>query len=281
MLDKELPTDVIVSLGSPTILNCYAYGFPFPSVTWWKEKNLLPYKTTEYTVNKDHSLLIHSLKLSNLGVYTCQAYNGHGKAASWSVTVLALGPVYSTNPDDDKYMKYVVNAPQGPPPEEKPQYPYRPSKPSPPPDWFFVSPLSPKPSRFVATPRTRLRPQRFQPILVTPPPTPPPSTAPTSTSTVRIHNVLNGNWLHDASAASLVCSVAKYSYSPRLELCQLFKLRCVVSRRKLICVQMQFLCKLTWRCWTPSFPSAATWRSRATSTVTRSPRWSGTRMVNP
>ncbi|KAK4885313.1 hypothetical protein RN001_001584 [Aquatica leii] len=103
---------VVASLGAPTTLHCYATGFPFPQVTWFKDDRLVPLHSHQFEIHKDYSLLIHSVQLSNLGIYTCQAYNGIGKAASWSVTVQALGPVYSTRPEDVKYMQYVINAPE-------------------------------------------------------------------------------------------------------------------------------------------------------------------------
>lgn len=91
-----------------------ALGFPFPAITWWKEDSIIPLKTSQFEVRKDYSLLINSVKLSNLGIYTCQAYNGVGKAASWSVTVRARGPYHSTNLKDQKYLKYIVNPPELP-----------------------------------------------------------------------------------------------------------------------------------------------------------------------
>lgn len=98
---------------------------------------MVPLHTSQFEVRKDYSLLIHSIQLSNLGIYTCQAYNGIGKAASWSVTVQALGPVYSTRPEDQKYMRYVINAPEAPTTSTerayRPAYPYRPS---PTPDYY-------------------------------------------------------------------------------------------------------------------------------------------------
>lgn len=104
-------SQVVVALGAPTSLHCYAIGYPFPAVTWWKDDSMIPLRTSQFEVRKDYSLLIHSVQLSNLGVYTCQAYNGIGKAASWSVTVQALGPFESTKPEDQAYMKYIVNPP--------------------------------------------------------------------------------------------------------------------------------------------------------------------------
>ncbi|KAL1512853.1 hypothetical protein ABEB36_002368 [Hypothenemus hampei] len=111
--DPELSiNNVVTSFNSPATLNCYALGWPLPAVTWWKEDELIPFKDREFEVTKDYSLIIHSVQLRNLGVYTCQAYNGKGKAASWSVTVKAKGPYYSTNPKDIKYLQYVVNPPE-------------------------------------------------------------------------------------------------------------------------------------------------------------------------
>lgn len=119
--------DLVVSLGSSAELHCYAIGYPFPQVTWWKDRSMVPLNTNELVIRKDYSLLIHSVKLSNLGIYTCQAYNGVGKAVSWTVTLKTLGPVYTTNPEDEKYMPFVVNAPEAPV-TEKPTYPYRPGR---------------------------------------------------------------------------------------------------------------------------------------------------------
>lgn len=91
-----------------------ALGYPFPAVTWWKDDSFIPLKTNQFEVRKDYSLVINSVKLSNLGIYTCQAYNGVGKAASWSVAIRARGPYHSINPKDQKYLKYIVDPPELP-----------------------------------------------------------------------------------------------------------------------------------------------------------------------
>ncbi|GJQ76338.1 hypothetical protein Trydic_g2060 [Trypoxylus dichotomus] len=122
--DPEL-SNIVVSLGSPAMLNCYAYGYPPPIVMWWKDNEFVPFKSHEYTISKDHTLLINAVRLHNLGVYTCQAYNGIGKATSWSVTVQTIGPVYSTNVEDRKYMKYVIDRqPRTTPHSQHPPTPY-------------------------------------------------------------------------------------------------------------------------------------------------------------
>lgn len=127
-MGDEANSHVVAALGAPTTLQCYATGYPFPAITWWKDDSMIPLRTSQFEVRKDYSLLIHSVQLSNLGIYTCQAYNGIGKAASWSVTVQALGPVYSTRPEDQKYMQYVINPPERPSTSApfKPEYPHRP-----------------------------------------------------------------------------------------------------------------------------------------------------------
>ncbi|KAK9886678.1 hypothetical protein WA026_017598 [Henosepilachna vigintioctopunctata] len=113
--DEEINPNVVVSLNAPSTLYCYALGFPIPAITWWKDDSLIPLKTSQFEVHKDFSLLIHSVQLSNLGIYTCQAYNGIGKAASYSVTVQAKGPYYGkVDPRDHRYLKYIINPPNTP-----------------------------------------------------------------------------------------------------------------------------------------------------------------------
>lgn len=155
--------NVVTSLGAPTTLNCDAIGYPFPAVTWWKDDSLIPLKTAQFEVRKDYSLLIHSIHISNLGVYTCQAYNGIGKAASWSVTVRALGPYHSSDPTDEKYLKYIIDRPQPPPTTERPQYPYRPQYPfRPSPDYYSPTPRPYAPPSYTS-PASEISENQVQP----------------------------------------------------------------------------------------------------------------------
>lgn len=78
-------------------------------VTWWRENSIIPFNNKEFEYREDYSLLIHSVKVHNLGIYTCQAYNGYGKAASWAVTVKARGPYQFTNPKEFIYKQYIIN----------------------------------------------------------------------------------------------------------------------------------------------------------------------------
>lgn len=84
---------------------------------------MIPFNNREFEVRQDYSLLIHSVRLHNLGIYTCQAYNGVGKAASWAVTVKARGPYQFTDPKDFIYKQYIVNPPEEPVPTTEPPTP--------------------------------------------------------------------------------------------------------------------------------------------------------------
>lgn len=106
-------------------MHCYAVGWPRPGVTWWRNDSLLPLNNEDYVQGSANTLAIQSVTLNKLGVYTCQAFNGIGRPAEWSTVVQAVGPVANVPPDQEKYTKYLVQAPQKP---EKPSYPYRPDR---------------------------------------------------------------------------------------------------------------------------------------------------------
>ena len=107
---------MVVSLDAPAVLQCYAYGFPSPTVTWWKEEKLLPMHTNQYEQRKDHSLVIRRVALRLLGPYTCQAYNGQGRAASWTTTLHGVGSVVTVAPEDRAYTIYLI-------PDTSPDFP--------------------------------------------------------------------------------------------------------------------------------------------------------------
>lgn len=142
---KELPaaiigeanTGITVTMNSPISLHCYAWGWPRPFVTWWRGDRMLPLSSEIYEQDSEYTLLIRTVTLPTLGVYTCQAFNAIGRAASWSVTLQAIGPVYNVKPEYEQYIQYLVEAPRKP---EKPQYPYRPNRTSTP-DYQTYAPL--------------------------------------------------------------------------------------------------------------------------------------------
>ncbi|XP_011689368.1 PREDICTED: papilin isoform X5 [Wasmannia auropunctata] len=123
----EPDTRITVTMNSPIVLHCYALGWPRPFVTWWRGDEILPMTSDSYEQDTDYGLLIRSVTLTSLGIYTCQAYNGIGTAASWSTTLQAIGPVYNVKPEHEEYTKYLVQPPKRPT-TEKPQYPYRPTR---------------------------------------------------------------------------------------------------------------------------------------------------------
>lgn len=123
----EPNTYLTVTMNSPISLHCYAMGWPRPFVTWWRGDRMLPLSSEIYEQDSDYTLLIRSVTLQTLGIYTCQAFNAIGKPASWSVTLQAVGPVYNVRPEQEEYTKYLVQPPRKPT-VEKPQYPYRPNR---------------------------------------------------------------------------------------------------------------------------------------------------------
>ncbi|KAF9413440.1 hypothetical protein HW555_008332, partial [Spodoptera exigua] len=84
---------VIGELGSPLSVLCLTYGSPQPYVLWYKGYDISNalYNDDVYET-RDNVLLIRSLAMDTLGQYTCQAYNGQGKAAIWTVNVRAYKP---------------------------------------------------------------------------------------------------------------------------------------------------------------------------------------------
>ncbi|XP_042237860.1 papilin-like isoform X4 [Homarus americanus] len=112
----------VVSLGNPTVLYCRAIGWPKPSFTWWRGRKMLPLSSQQYEQFRDGSLTIRVVSLRNLGPYTCQVYNGQGRATSQNIELRALGPVYNTISTDSEYLKYIVDPPKAPPTTQSPPF---------------------------------------------------------------------------------------------------------------------------------------------------------------
>lgn len=74
---------------------------------------MVPLENELYDQKIDHALHIRRVSIQTLGPYTCQAYNGVGKPASWVVVLQALAPEYfeSIDPEFDKYLIRPVPAP--------------------------------------------------------------------------------------------------------------------------------------------------------------------------
>lgn len=105
----EESTAVIVALNSPTVLQCYAVGWPRPFVTWWRADRMLPMTSETFEQRNDHSLYIRMVTINLLGPYTCQVYNGIGRASSWSVTLQAHDTAVN-----QPYNPYLVPPPRHP-----------------------------------------------------------------------------------------------------------------------------------------------------------------------
>nr|XP_045610870.1 papilin-like [Procambarus clarkii] len=156
--NREAP---VVSLGNPTVLYCRAIGWPKPFVTWWRSADMLPLSSQQYEQFRDGSLTIRVVNLRNLGPYTCQVYNGYGRATSQTIVLRALGPVHNKPSADRDFLQYIVDPPKAPPTTKSPppaipttQFPA--IRPDQRPYWPAHRP--PPPLKITTTPRPTTRP---------------------------------------------------------------------------------------------------------------------------
>jgi len=72
---------------------------------------MLPFSSERYEQVRDYSLLIRMLERADLGPYTCQAYNGLGRAASWTITLIVVDDrnQSSSRTDDGKKFQLFVS----------------------------------------------------------------------------------------------------------------------------------------------------------------------------
>lgn len=91
----ESGAEVRGEVGGAVALRCLAYGHPEPSVYWYRGVNgpLVAFSSPAYEyLDRGRTLLIRRLSVDELGEYACQAYNGHGKPATWLIVVQAYRP---------------------------------------------------------------------------------------------------------------------------------------------------------------------------------------------
>lgn len=131
-----------MDLNRPAVVRCPAGGHPSPHVSWWRKKKHLGLIGDGFELMRDYALMFRTIRLSDLGPYTCEAYNGRGRSISMKVTLKAYGPARAVNPNDEPYMQYVID-PAVPPTVVRPSYPYRPTRP----------PLPPPPVIVITQPR--------------------------------------------------------------------------------------------------------------------------------
>lgn len=137
----------VVTLGSPIIIHCHAYGWPRPSVTWWRGERMLPLSSERYEQFRDYSLLVRRVSFRDLGPYTCQAYNGYGRPSSYTMILQAIGPVYTVDADEIEFRRYLIPAPQPDPrllltTTTTTPAPFRP-RPTPPSSYYTLPPQRP------------------------------------------------------------------------------------------------------------------------------------------
>lgn len=95
----EHPVDTTVARHEPATLNCHAVGEPEPTITWYKDGQIL---RTAPQDARSHRVLLpagnlfflrvaQSRKESDAGVYWCEASNALGKARSRNATLIVAG----------------------------------------------------------------------------------------------------------------------------------------------------------------------------------------------
>lgn len=66
-----IPSDATVTEGKPLVLPCGADGFPVPTITWYKDRNVV----TWHTQLESGSLSIDTVDVTDEGKYECVAVN--------------------------------------------------------------------------------------------------------------------------------------------------------------------------------------------------------------
>ncbi len=82
-----------------------------------------------------YSYVIEALSITDLGSYTCQAYNGVGQAVSSTTELRVMGPIDTSglSREEQNFLRYVVDAPRSPyPTYGQPERPRQPETPRPP-----------------------------------------------------------------------------------------------------------------------------------------------------
>ncbi|XP_012288477.1 lachesin [Orussus abietinus] len=76
---------LVVSEGQPVQLECYAFGFPTPRISWRRENNaILP---TGGSIYRGNTLKISAIRKEDRGTYYCVAENGVGRGARRNINV--------------------------------------------------------------------------------------------------------------------------------------------------------------------------------------------------
>ncbi|XP_034479497.1 lachesin-like [Drosophila innubila] len=92
VISNNSTRSIVVSEGSEVQMECYASGYPTPTITWRRENNAsLP---TDGVVYEGNILRIKSLKKEDRGVYICVADNGVSEGDRRNINVeVEMAPV--------------------------------------------------------------------------------------------------------------------------------------------------------------------------------------------
>ena len=92
----ETPQSVLVTAGDKAILECSATGTPMPQIRWLRDNQLIAMDARVMQTRND-SLVIHDVRESDRGDYTCEASNGMDSPPQRVVTLTVLGEYFVCN----------------------------------------------------------------------------------------------------------------------------------------------------------------------------------------
>ncbi|XP_061105667.1 roundabout homolog 1-like [Conger conger] len=93
------PSDLMTLVGEDAEFHCQTKGDPDPNLHWRKEEGDLP--TGRYEIGEDHTLYLRSVRLADVGSYSCVAENMVGKttaSAMLTVLVVSEAPTFTVRP---------------------------------------------------------------------------------------------------------------------------------------------------------------------------------------
>lgn len=74
-----MKTETLGEYGSPITLPCEAVGIPAPTMTWYRNAELLDTSSGYYSIQEDGSLLIKKVRIEDMGMFQCLASNEAGE----------------------------------------------------------------------------------------------------------------------------------------------------------------------------------------------------------
>ncbi|KAK6637522.1 hypothetical protein RUM44_007944 [Polyplax serrata] len=96
---SNMKTETLGEYGSPITLPCEAVGIPAPTMTWYRNAELLDTSSGYYSIQEDGSLLIKKVRIEDMGMFQCLASNEAGEDSVYTwLKVKTAVPVMENPP---------------------------------------------------------------------------------------------------------------------------------------------------------------------------------------